>query len=307
MTVAIVTDSSSQMPAELAERYAITVVPIPVTIDGTTYDEGVDIDADGFWAHFADGVIPDVSTSLPSPGRFVETYERLAAGGATEILSIHVAEAMSGTLNSARVAAEAVAIPVRHVDSRTTSFGISCCVWEAAEVLAANGGLAAAASAAEETADVVRSVFILQALDFVLKGGRAVGRGLRLADDVPVLRTQGPQVAQVGSGHELDELCDLMAREIHADDAPIRVALCTADRDAIAFTEGLEQRLAGRSDVVDLVHYRVGPSVGVHTGPGTAGGFWYPIHRNADRFDGAIGAPDGAELSQPGPAEPDPA
>jgi DegV family protein with EDD domain len=277
VTVAVVTDSSSQMPAELVDRYDVTVVPIPVTVDGVGFEEGVDLDADGFYALFTDGVVPEVSTSQPSPGRFAATYRRLAEGGATEILSIHVTESMSGTLNSARLGAEAVSVPVRLVDSGTTSFGISCCVWEAAEVLRSGAGIDAAVAQAEATAASVRSVFILQALEFVLKGGRAGSRGIRLADDVPVLRTNGAHIAQVGSGRGVEELCDLMAAEMYADGRPIRVALCTADADAVVFTEGLETRLAERPDIDDLVHYRVGPSIGVHTGPGTAGGFWYPL------------------------------
>jgi DegV family protein with EDD domain len=277
VSVALVTDSSSQLPVELIERFEVTVVPIPVLVDGVEYHEGVDLDADGFYALFADGVTPDVSTSQPSPGRFTKAYRRLVECGATEIVSIHVTESMSGTLNSARLGAQAVDVPVRLVDTGTTSFGISCCLWEAAEVLASGGSVDEAIARAEATAEIVRSVFILQALDFVLKGGRAAGHSIRLADNVPVLRTTGPQIAQVGSGRGVEELCDLMAAEMHAHGEPIRVALCTADTDAMVFTRGLEARLAERTDIVDLVHYRVGPSIGVHTGPGTAGGFWYPV------------------------------
>jgi DegV family protein with EDD domain len=279
VVIALVTDSSSQLPAELAERYAVSVVPIPVTVDDTTYNEGVDLDADGFYAFFADGIVPEVSTSQPSPGRFVETYASLVEAGAIEILSVHVGKSMSGTLNSARLGAETVNVPVHLVDSRTTSFGVSCCVWEAAEALAAGADLEIAAQVAEAVAADVRSVFILQALDFVLKGGRAAGRGLCFADDVPVLRTDGPHIGQVGSGRDVDELCDLMAVQMHADGDPIRVALGTADAATEVFTRGLVERLAGRDDIVDLVHYRVGPSVGAHTGPGTAGGFWYRVGR----------------------------
>ncbi len=280
MSVALVTDSSSQLPSELVDRFDVTVVPIPVLVDGVEYQEGVDLDADGFYALFADDVIPDVSTSQPSPGRFTEAYRRLVDGGATEIVSVHVTESMSGTLNSARLGAQAVDVPVRLVDTGTTSFGISCCLWEAAEILASGGGVDEAVARAEATAEIVRSVFILQALDFVLKGGRAAGRRIDLVDDVPVLRTKGSQIAQVASGRGVEELCDLMAAEMHADGDPIRVALCTADADAMVFTRGLEARLAERIDIVELVHYRVGPSIGVHTGPGTAGGFWYPVCRS---------------------------
>ncbi|MDH3755417.1 MAG: DegV family protein [Acidimicrobiia bacterium] len=281
--IGLVTDSTSQIPAELCARYDVEVVAIPVMVDGRSYLEGVDLDADGFYDLFASGTIPAVSTSQPSPGQFVAAYRRLAAAGADEILSVHVGESLSGTLNSARIARDEVDIPVRLVDSNTVSFGITCCLWEAAEAIAGGAGMEAAAVIAESTAARVRSVFIIQALDFVLKGGRGAGCDLRLSDDVPVLKTTGPHISQTATGRGVEELCDLMAAEMHADGAPIRAAVCLADVDAKPFADGLEERLADRTDVVDLVRYRVGPSVGVHTGPGTAGGFWYPIDRQGAR------------------------
>ena len=103
--IGICVDSNSQLPVSLAERYGIVVVPLTVTVDGVDHLEGVDITETEFYAAWADGRTPEISTSQPSPGRFLEAYRELIARGATEILSIHVAEAMSGTINSARLAA----------------------------------------------------------------------------------------------------------------------------------------------------------------------------------------------------------
>ena len=272
----IVTDSNSQLPPELRDRYGIEVVPITVTVDGVEYREGIDLDADGFYALWADGQ-PEVSTSQPSPGAFIEVYERLAGEGATEILSIHVAADLSGTLNSARLAADAVDIPVRLVDTDTMSFGISCCVWEAAEVLRTGGSVEEAARTAEKLAPAIGSVTILQALDFTRGQGRMVDHLPEGADGIPVLAFVDGDSEVLGEGRSIDELAQLMVDRMTSSGERVRVAVCIADASARPFWEAMEELLAERPNVVDLVRYRVGPSVGAFTGPGAAGGFWYGI------------------------------
>ncbi len=274
--VAIVTDSNSQLPDSLRDRYGIRVVPIRVTVDGIEYREGVDLDADGFWELWGDGQ-PEVSTSQPSPGDFLEVYRHAARTGADEILSIHVGSAFSGTCNSARVAAEQVDVPVRLVDTNTMSFGISCCVWEAAEALSHGAGIEEAAEIAEGLSARMGSVTILQALELTRAQGRLVDRLPDSADGIPVLAMIGDHAEVIGTGRSVDELADTMAATMHAGGTPIRVAVCTADESGRPFAEAMERRLRDRPDVVDLVRYRVGPSVGAFTGPGTAGGFWYPV------------------------------
>ena len=272
----IVTDSNSQLPPELRDRYGIEVVPITVTVDGVEYREGIDLDADGFYALWADGQ-PEVSTSQPSPGAFIEVYERLAGEGATEILSIHVAADLSGTLNSARLAADAVDIPVRLVDTDTMSFGISCCVWEAAEVLRTGGSVEEAARTAEKLAPAIGSVTILQALDFTRGQGRMVDHLPEGADGIPVLAFVDGDSEVLGEGRSIDELAQLMVDRMTSSGERVRVAVCIADASARPFWEAMEELLAERPNVMDLVRYRVGPSVGAFTGPGAAGGFWYGI------------------------------
>ena len=272
----IVTDSNSQLPAELQDRYGIAVVPITVVVNGIEYSEGVDLDADGFYAAWADGQ-PEVSTSQPSPGAFVETYNGLIAEGATEILSIHVSEALSGTLNSARIAAQQVDVPVRLVDTGTMSFGISCCVWEAAEALAAGASLESAAVTAEKLAPALGSVTILQALEFTRAQGRLVDQLPEEATGIPVLAMVDGGTEVLGEGRSIEGLSRLMVDRMTASGEPVRVALCIADASARPFYEAMEAMLADRPNVVDLVRYRVGPSVGAFTGPGAAGGFWWGV------------------------------
>lgn len=274
MPVALVTDSNSQLPAVLRDRYGVTIVPIPVVVDGTEYLEGVDLDADGFYELFGDGT-PDVTTSQPSPGAFIEVYEAAMATGHDEIISIHVSAAMSGTMNSARIAAEMVDATVHLVDSRTMSFGVSCCLWRAADVLASGGAVSEAVAAAESLAADLYSVTALGAADLLNRSGRVLVD--QSNDGVHVYRA-GPDGAfeSVGLGSTVDEVSDLMATTMHRDGEPIRIALGIADETAMPYYEGLEKRLKARDDVTEIVRYRIGPSVGAFTGLGCAGGFWYP-------------------------------
>ncbi len=248
----IVTDSSSQFPDDLRQRYDIGVVPIIVNVNGTQYREGVDLDADAFYEFWEHGQ-PDVSTSQPSPGDFVKEYERLIAEGATEILSIHVAADFSGTLNSARIASEQVEVPVRLVDSNTLSFGISCCVWEAAEALRQGASLEVAAKTAEKLSSAVGSVTILQALEFTRSQGRMVDQLPKDADGIPVIAIVGGETTILGEGRSVETLSRLMVDRMTSTGEPVRVALCIADASAREFYETMETMLDRHEHVVDLV------------------------------------------------------
>src|SRR5437763_13393835 len=98
--------------------------------------------------------------------------EAAAAQGATEILSVHIGSSVSGTINSARLAAQVSPVPVRIVDSGTASFAITLCLWEAAEAIAAGAPIDEAAVAAERVGATVGNVFVVGALDLARAGGR---------------------------------------------------------------------------------------------------------------------------------------
>ena len=281
--IGLLTDSNAQLPAELAERYGVEVVPLTVTINGVDYQEGVDLDADAFYAHFEGGSHPEVSTSQPSPGRFAAAFAALARRGAGEILAVHLGSALSGTVNSARVAATASPVPVRIVDTGTASFGVGCCVWEAGDALAGGASLAAAAAAAEAVAARVRTVFTLGGLDLARAGGRLrldegadAGAGADDHQAVPVLTMDGRKPAVVGQAADVASAADAMAEVVLAGGSSLRVGLGIADAGAAPLWQALAQRLGGAPQVREVVRYRIGPSVGAHTGPGAAGAFFYP-------------------------------
>jgi DegV family protein with EDD domain len=272
--IGICTDSNSQLPPELAERFGVELVPITVIIDDTEYLEGVDLDADGFYALFADGHHPEVSTSQPSPGQFALAYDNLADRGCTQILSIHVSSASSGTLNAARLAAHNSPVPVRLVDSGTASFGVSCCVWAAAEAIANGATIDEAAVLAESLASQIGNVFIVGALDLVQAGGRAAGS--LSGDGIAVLTLRDGQVEVLERATSVVDAVNAMATYVLAWGPRLRVAIGIADAKGSPISEALAQAVGESASVIEMVRYRVGPSVGAHTGPGTAGCFVFP-------------------------------
>ena len=273
--IALVTDSASQIPPELAARFGVRVAPIIVTIDGVEYREGIELNAADFWARLSNGEVPEVTTSQPSPGTFSEIYRSAAEQGATDIVSVHVGAVHSGTINSARIAAETVDANVHVVDSGTASFGVSCCVWEAASAIAAGASLPEVLVRIERVRPKIGTAFILGALDLARRGGRFSPELLNEHEGVAVISGYGSDLKVVAQGHTVDELCDQITACFLADGRPIRAGVCLADPATLMFTEGIEQRLRAAPVEVDLVRYRVGPSIAAHTGPGTAGGFWY--------------------------------
>lgn len=281
--VAVVVDSSAQTPPDLARRLGLTIVPIHVTVDGNCHREGVDLDADAFWSRVGDGSdFPEISTSQPSPGEFLATYRDLAAAGAEAVVSVHVGSDHSGTVNAARLAAAEAPVPVEVVDTGTASFGVTLCAWAAVDALAAGAKPAEAARRARAAADTVGTVFVVGALEVVRRSGRLDATLTDAADaadragEVTVFGGTGGAIDVIGAGATVAELCAVMASAYPAG-AALRAAVAVADDASRALADGLAAALSRRDGIVELVRYRVGPSVAAHLGPGTGGGFWIPV------------------------------
>jgi DegV family protein with EDD domain len=268
------------MPVELIERYSVEVVPVTIKLEGDEYLEGVDLDTDDFYERFGKTPRPEVTTSPPSPGQFALAYDELVARGATEILSIHVGSALSGTLNAARLGARHVPVPIRHVDTGTASFGVGCCVWAAGEALSRGVSLEQAAEIAEQVAPAVGHVLVPGAPELVQRTGRA--SSLDINDDdqgVPVLSLIGGDVKILARVGLHTSAAEAMAGYIldSSGDEIINVAIGIADRQGWRLSLALERILGVEPRVREMIRYRIGPSIGARTGPGTAGAFFYPV------------------------------
>jgi DegV family protein with EDD domain len=278
----IVTDSSSQITADLVARFGIDVVPLVVTIDGTDFLEGVELDADGFYAGFEDGRTPEISTSQPSPGAFAEAYGRLAERGCDEIWSIHISEAMSGTVGAARLAARDAAVPVHVVDTESASFGVSVCVWAAAVALGRGGNPDDVRRRIGGLVERLGTAFMVGVPHLTERGGRAAGVELD-GDGIPVLAMNAGDLQVLDRVSTVEDTIDVMstyARSwLEREPDGITVAIGTADTPSRPLAARLEAALVGLPGVDAVIHYRIGPSIGAHTGPGTFGLFVFPTIR----------------------------
>lgn len=271
--VKLVTDSNSQIPDELARRFGVAVVPLPVTVDGTTHLEGVDLDTDEFYARLAAGP-PAVATAQPSPGQFVATYSEAVAAGAGSILSVHIGSAVSGTVNSAQIAARAVDVAVRIVDTGTASFSVALSAWAAGEALAGGADLAEAAGVAEAAAAGGGNVFVVGGLELARAGGRLAAGAADEEGAIPVLSMRAGTMEVLDRAADSYEAARVMADAVRSGGFDLRVGVGVADREAAPLGEAVIALLDGVPEVREVVRYRVGPSVGVHTGPGTVGVMW---------------------------------
>ena len=137
MTIRIVTDSTADIPAEVAQAHDVTVVPLTVFFGDEAYRDGIDLDNAGFYQKLqASKELP--RTSQPAPAIFQQEYTRLIEEGADGILSIHLSSHLSGTYQSACTAREMVmeagsAVPIEVIDSLSISVGMSRAILHAAD------------------------------------------------------------------------------------------------------------------------------------------------------------------------------
>ena len=147
-----------------------------------------------------------------------------------------------------------------------------------APLAAGPADLARAAEVAEQVGRRTDNVFVVRALDLAQGGGR-LAAGAEEGESIPVLRLVEGSVRPVGGVRSVEEAADVMASAVLAAGDRLRVGISVADAGGAPLWEALEERLRDAENVAELVRYRVGPSVGAHTGPGTAGAMWYPTIR----------------------------
>jgi len=134
MDIRIVTDSTCDLPESLVNKYGITIIALHIQQGDNTYLDGVNLTREQFYAQLP-SFKPAPTTAAPSPEVFKQTYEKLAENGAKAILSIHISESLSATINSARIAAEQFTrIPVTVLDSSQLSLGMGFIVEKAAQM-----------------------------------------------------------------------------------------------------------------------------------------------------------------------------
>ena len=264
MKTLICTDSSAQLPAALVERLHAIVVPTSIAVGERTFDEQ-ELDLDEFYGWLASG--RRVTTSQPSPARFAEAYASAAERGAGSVVSIHVGANLSGTVGSAELAAREAPLPVEVVDTGTASFGVGICVLAAADALAAGGSAAEAADAVGRVVPRIGNVFVAEP--------PAKGR-IQTGSRPQVLSLVGATAESLGSATSAEQAARAMVAHIGAQAGSLRVAVGHADVSVAAAADQLAAAVEALPGVNEVMRYRVGPSVGAHTGGSSFGAFWWP-------------------------------
>ncbi len=261
--VVVCTDTSALLPAHEAARLGIEVAPVAIALDGDP--ARVDLGADEFYARLAAGA--SVATSQPNPAEFAAVYAAAAARGARSVLSIHLDERVSGTAGSAASAAREAPIPVIVVAAETVSFGVGLCTRAAAEALATGATARDAETLARRLGSTVRNVFVAPGAP----GGRVPSPA-----DWTVLGFADGETRPLAACESAADAVDVMVAQILAESRPIRVAVGHAAAASEPAADDLVGALADSASVTELERYRVGPSVGAHTGPLCVGAFWWP-------------------------------
>lgn len=170
--VGIVTDSTCDLGPEWLAAHDVVMVPLKVNFGTTTYLDWIDLTPEQFYEKLASSdVLP--KTSQPSPADFAAVYTALAEDGCDEIVSIHLTSALSGTHESAIMAATMVDVPVRVVDTKTVTMGTGMAVIDAVDARDAGGNAEAVEAAALFVVQHSRLYFALDTLEYLVKGGRA--------------------------------------------------------------------------------------------------------------------------------------
>ena len=185
MKIGIVTDSTSDIPAALAEQYGIEIVRAVININGKSYTDGLEISREDFYTRLP-GLTPLPTTSSPSVGAFQVCYEKLLKTGSDSILSIHPPNELSGIYNAARLAAEEFGARVKVVDSGQVSLGLGYQVLLAAETAAKGAIQDEVLTLVESVRKRVRLTALLDTIEYVRRSGRVtwavamIGGALRL-------------------------------------------------------------------------------------------------------------------------------
>jgi DegV family protein with EDD domain len=272
MPIRIVTDSTCDLPEEMVADLDVAVVPLYINIGQESYLDEVDMSRQEFYErlpHFEH----HPQTASPGPEMFRETYEQLAADGAKEILSIHISISLSGTLNTAKLAAEATDIvPVTVFDSGQLSMGTGFLVAAAAKMAKAGHSLVEILQALKEKSKRTHLFAGLDTLEFLQRSGRMnwaiskIGNLLRIK---PLLTMHDgePGVQQVRTDRRaMQRLLDMLS------------ALAPLEELALVHTNAPEKlrELRDRAsylfpEAVEPIEVDVTPVIGTHIGPGAAG------------------------------------
>ncbi len=271
--VTVVTDSTSYLPAGLASRLGVRVVALQVQLGDRSGSEGIDVSPADVTAALRERVT--VTTSRPAPAEFVQMYRSALDAGASSVISIHLSAELSGTCDSARLAAAEFGGAVRVIDSRSAAMALGFGVLAAARAAAAGLEAEAVEHRARETLNATKAIFYVDSLDWLRRGGRIGAAAARFGTALsvkPLLHLSEGRIVPLEkvrtSTKAIARLVQLAVVAAGADRVDIAVQHLAAPDRADSLTAQLRAALPALGEVYQS---EVGAVVGAHVGPGLLG------------------------------------
>ena len=273
-SVRIVTDSSCDLPAEVADELGIVIVPLTIRFGDEEYVDREQLTTAEFWSKCASSpTLPE--TAAPSPGQFETVYRDLVAAGASGIVVVSLSGALSATMQSAELAARSVTddidVAVRVVDSRTLTMGLGTIVLACARAARDGRDLDDVEAMARELSARTRVFGALDTLENLKKGGRIGNAKALLATALsikPIIEVADGVVEQAGKQRTRSKaLAHLIETVGRYDGRMDNLAVMHADcSDVDTFVDMLRPHYDG-----EIVVGEIGPVIGTHGGRGTIG------------------------------------
>jgi len=271
--IAIITDSTNDLPQSMREQYGIIVVPMTVIWGDKQYLDGLELSAEEFYQELKVNPIHP-TTSQPTPGDFLAAYDQAKSGGATRIMVCVISSAMSGTIESARLAAQNYPLPISIYDSKSNSMSLGWQLLAMARTRENGGGLDEMRKSADQVRNNLHYHIVLDTLDYLIRGGRIgsaarlIGNMLKIKPQVRVNHQTGTVEAGDISTTRKKAIETLFTRFFKKLDTskPMHIAVLHngVEEDARA----LADRVKSEFNPAELIIGIVSPILGAHTGPG---------------------------------------
>lgn len=270
MSIAIVTDSTNDIPPEIIEQHNIHVIPNLLMIDGQSLEDGVDITREEFYE-----LLPRLkdfpTTGSASAGKFQMLYERLLNQGHECIISIHPPTILSGIFNAASLAAQAFGNKVKVIDSGQVTLGLGFQVIAAAKAAARGGSCETILEAIQKVRQRVHLYAMLDTLEYVHRSGRVSWVRLKLGSLLeikPFIELRDGKVLNLGQVRTRHKGIERL-HEILRDLGPLEslaVLHTNAEKDAVQFSHQVKNELKSTPMIVNVT-----TAIGTHVGPNALG------------------------------------
>ncbi|SDN26616.1 DegV family protein [Alkalicoccus daliensis] len=282
--VMIVTDSTADIPGELAEKLEIQVVPLKVHFGEEAYEDGVDLSPEEFYKKLnSESVMP--STSQPTPNQFEEVYQKLHKEHAPDIISIHLSSKLSGTFQSAYIAQQTLgeSVSLEVIDSKRASYAIGVIVVEAAQMAQQGNPKEEIMARINKMLEDTNVFFMVDTLEYLQKNGR-IGKASALVGSLlkikPILSLNAegevyPFEKVRGNKKAVQRILAEFTKLYNAKPLHVGISHSEAEKEAREFMDTMREQFDIRQEVIT----NIGPVIGAHVGPGTLSIAVTPVER----------------------------